>query len=266
MVFSFSKSTQSCLAAVTLFLISAGCGSSENTPKALDAVTNSIGMTFLIVPPGEFQMGSNQGDPRERPIHEVVITNSYGLGATEVTEGQFSAVMGKDRKLTMPASAINSLTWKQAKEFCQRLSDLPAEKAAGRNYRLPTEAEWEYACRAGTDSAYSFGDDATLVTQHGWYGRNSGDEAHPPSQKIPNPWGFSDMHGNAWEWCDNWLYDYPDSSVTDPTGPESGKTHVLRGGSFFHLEPNCRSSSRFYEDPNSLKKFTGGFRVAFISE
>lgn len=265
MVFSSSNSTQTCLVGLALLLISAGCGSTETTPQALDAVTNSIGMTFLVVPSGKFQMGSTQGDPSERPVHEVVITTGYGLGATEVTEGQFTTVMGKDRKLSKPASAINSLTWKQAKEFCQRLSNLPAEKVAGRVYRLPTEAEWEYACRAGADSAFSFGDDATLVTQHGWYSRNSGDEAHPPGQKIPNPWGFSDMHGNAWEWCDNWLYDYPDSSVTDPTGPESGTTHVLRGGSFFHREPNCRSSSRFSEDPNSPKKFTGGFRVAFTS-
>ena len=141
MVFSSSNSTQTCLVGLALLLISAGCGSTETTPQALDAVTNSIGMTFLVVPSGKFQMGSTQGDPSERPVHEVVITTGYGLGATEVTEGQFTTVMGKDRKLSKPASAINSLTWKQAKEFCQRLSNLPAEKVAGRVYRLPTEAE-----------------------------------------------------------------------------------------------------------------------------
>lgn len=246
-------------------LLLTGCGSGEPASKSLDSVTNSIGMRFLIVPPGEFRMGSTSGSQNERPVHQVSLTQAYGLGATEVTEEQYTTVMGKSSSLSNPANAINSLTWSQANEFCQRLSDLPEEKAAGRIYRLPTEAEWEYACRAGTDTGYSFGDDPTLVTQHAWYNRNSGQDTHPPGKKILNPWGFADMHGNAWEWCSNWIYDYPDGPATDPKGPPTGATHVLRGGGWFHREPDCRSSSRFTEDPKSPTKFTGGFRVAFTA-
>ena len=248
-----------------MFLLLAGCGSADKNPIVLEGVTNSIGMSFLVVPPGKFRMGSNRGGENERPIHEVTISRAYGLGVTEVTEQQYTTVMGKSPGLEKPANAINSLSWNQANEFCQRLSELPEEKAAGRVYRLPTEAEWEYACRAGTDTAYSFGDDPTLVTQHAWYSRNGGQDTHPPGQKIPNPWGFSDMYGNAWEWCQNWAYEYPEGSATDPAGPTTGKTRVLRGGGFFHREPDCRSASRFTEDPNSPTKFTGGFRVAFTA-
>lgn len=254
-----------CLALSTLVLFVAGCGSTDSGSQPLEAVTNSIGMPLLVIPAGKFRMGSNRGGENERPIHEVTISQPYGLGVTEVTEAQYTTVMGKDPSLTNPANAINSLSWNQANEFCQRLSMLPEEKSAGRVYRLPTEAEWEYACRAGTETAYSFGDDPTQVTAHAWYNRNSGQDTHPPRQKPPNPWGFSDMHGNAWEWCHNWLYDYDDSPTTDPVGPSTGKLHVLRGGGWFHREPDCRSASRFTEDPNSPTKFTGGLRVAFTS-
>jgi formylglycine-generating enzyme required for sulfatase activity len=222
-------------------------------------------MSFQIVPAGKFQMGSLRGDLGEQPVHEVTISEDYGLGTLEVTERQYETVMGKTPNLSNPDCAINSLSWSQAQEFCQRLSELPKEKAAGRKYRLPTEAEWENACRAGTTSAYSFGDDATQVGQHAWYNRNSAEQSHPPGKKIPNPWGFYDMHGNAWEWCQNWRYDYQDAPVTDPVGPATGKTRVLRGGGWFHREPDCRSSGRFSEDPNDRKKYTGGLRVALTS-
>lgn len=249
----------------TLILFTTGCSSTDSATQALDSVTNSIGMEFLVVPPGKFRMGSNSGGKNELPIHEVELSAAFGLGVTEVTEQQYTTVMGKSPKFSNPDNAINSLSWNQATEFCQRLSDLPDEKAAGRVYRLPTEAEWEYACRAGTDTAYSFGDDARLVTQHAWYNRNSRQDTHPPSQKIANPWGFSDMHGNAWEWCQNWFYEYPNGTTTDPMGPPKGKTRVLRGGGWFHREPDCRSASRFTEDPNSPTKFTGGLRVAYTA-
>jgi len=250
---------------VTLVLFVAGCGSTDSGPQSLEAVTNSIGMPFLIVPAGKFRMGSNSGGANERPMHEVTLSQPFGLGVTEVTEEQYTTVMGKNPRFSSPGNAINSLSWNEANEFCQRLSMLPEEKAAGRVYRLPTEAEWEYACRAGTETAYSFGDDPTEVTTHAWYSRNSGQDTHPPSQKPANPWGFSDVHGNAWEWCQNWFYDYPDAPDTDPVGPSKGNLHVLRGGGWFHREPNCRSSSRFTEDPNSPTKFTGGLRVAFTA-
>ncbi|MCP4941689.1 MAG: formylglycine-generating enzyme family protein [Planctomycetaceae bacterium] len=265
MAFPPTAFAQKYIGLTIVLLFVGGCGSTDSGPKTLETVTNSIGMPFLVVPPGKFRMGSNSGSANERPIHEVTISQPFGLGVTEVTQQQYTTVMGKNPNFTSPANAINSLSWNQANEFCQRLSMLPEEKAAGRIYRLPTEAEWEYACRAGTDTAYSFGDDPTQVTTNAWYNRNSGQDTHPPSQKPPNPWGFSDMHGNAWEWCQNWLYDYPDTPETDPTGPATGKLHVLRGGGWFHREPDCRSASRFTEDPNSPTKFTGGLRVAYTS-
>ena len=260
-----TKLPQTPLVFVSLFLVTPGCSSTDSDTHSLESVTNSIGMEFLMVPAGKFRMGANAGSANEMPIHEVTLSKPFGLGIAEVTEQQYTTVMGESPRFSNPTNAINSLSWNQANEFCLRLSDLPAEKAAGRIYRLPTEAEWEYACRAGTDTAYSFGDDPTLVTQHAWYGRNSSQGTHPPGQKIPNPWGFSDMHGNAWEWCQNWFYEYPKGPTTDPTGPPTGKTRVLRGGGWFHREPNCRSASRFTEDPNSPTKFTGGLRVAYTA-
>ena len=262
MSFASAFSNLKFISLATLISLLGGCSSSETVPQNLETVTNSIGMSFLMVPSGKFQMGSTGGDAREMPVHEVTISKDYGLGTMEVTEQQYETVMGKTPNLSKPDNAINSLSWSQAHEFCQRLSELPEEKAAGRKYRLPTEAEWEYACRAGTTSAYSFGDDPTLVGQHAWYARNSRQASQPPGKKIPNPWGFYDMHGNAWEWCQNWRYDYQNAPVTDPSGPATGKTRVLRGGGWFHREPNCRSSARFSEDPNSRTKYTGGLRVA----
>ena len=114
-----------------MFLLLAGCGSADKNPIVLEGVTNSIGMSFLVVPPGKFRMGSNRGGENERPIHEVTISRAYGLGVTEVTEQQYTTVMGKSPGLEKPANAINSLSWNQANEFCQRLSELPEEKAAG---------------------------------------------------------------------------------------------------------------------------------------
>jgi len=118
------------------------------------------------------------------------------------------------------------VSWEDAVEFCRKLSELPAERAAGFAYRLPTEAEWEYACRAGTTTAYSFGDDSAELGEYAWYAENSGGRTQPVGQKKPNPWGLYDMHGNVWEWCQDWHAAYPTGSVTDPTGPSSGSFRV----------------------------------------
>ena len=253
------------VAFISLVCVTSGCGSSGGGLVELETVTNSIGMKFLVVPNGTLVMGSNSDNERERPKHEVTITQPYALGMYEVTEQQFTEVMGKNTKFSSPNSALDKLLWSEAIAFCKRLSDLPAEKSAGRVYRLPTEAEWENACRAGTTTKFSFGDDPTLFGQFGWYSRISGGESHPGGQKMPNPWGFYDMHGNVWEWCQNWYYDYGDVAITDPRGPETGRTRVLRGGGWFHRELDCRSASRFSEDPNSPTKYLGGMRVAFTS-
>lgn len=140
-------------------------------------------------------------------------------------------------------------------EFCRKLSAFPAEKAAGYVYRLSTEAEWEYACRAGTTTIYSFGDSDAQLGNYAWYGLNSGDTTHPVGGKQPNPWGLYDMYGNVWEWCADWYQGYPSGAVTDPTGPSSGGARTYRGGGwkteYWNFAWKCRSSFRGYDTPDS---------------
>jgi formylglycine-generating enzyme required for sulfatase activity len=126
-----------------------------------------------------------------------------------------------------------------ATEFCKKLSEKTRQAV-----RLPTEAEWEYACRAGTATAYSFGDADSALGDYAWYGSNSGNTTHPVGQKKPNAWGLYDMHGNVWEWCADWYGSYPTGAVTDPQGAASGTSRVLRGGSWFYNPSDCRSANR----------------------
>jgi formylglycine-generating enzyme required for sulfatase activity len=152
------------------------------------------------------------------------------------------------------------VSWDDAVEFCRKLSALPAEKAAGYVYRLPTEAEWEYACRAGTRTKYSFGDDESELGDYAWHASNSGNTTHPVGGKKPNPCGLYDMHGNVWEWCQDWHGDYPSGAVTDPTGPSSGSYRVLRGGSWNYFSEDCRSAYRYWYTPD-YRGLNLGFRV-----
>jgi len=140
------------------------------------------------------------------------------------------------------------------------MSAMPTEKSAGYVYRLPTEAEWEYACRAGTTTKYSFGDSKSELGGYAWYDENSGGRTHPVGEKKPNGWGLYDMHGNVWEWCQDWHDDYPSGSATDPTGAASGSLRVIRGGSWFYYSDYCRSASRDRLTPDFRSDFLG-FRV-----
>jgi formylglycine-generating enzyme required for sulfatase activity len=170
---------------------------------------------------------------------------------------------------------VEQVSWEDAVEFCQRLSALPEEKKAGRVYRLPTEAEWEYACRAGSQMAYSFGSDEKSLVNFGWYDSNSKGMTHAVGLKKANAWGLYDMHGNVWEWCADWygenhnlMYDRwrrkRSVTVTDPRGPEAGSLRVNRGGSWLNDAVNCRSAIRNRCDP-SLRIDHLGFRVALTS-
>ena len=229
--------------------------------KPLKTLTNSIGMKFVEIPAGTFSMGSANGPSDER-VHEVTITKPYYLGVYEVTNGDGKAVKGfvpgkwKDDNLP-----IESVTWHEAVAFCEALSALPAERQAGRVYRLPTEAEWEYACRAGTTTAYSFGDDESLLGDFAWFDDNSGSQTHPVGQKRPNGWGLYDMHGNVWEWCSDWKGGYGAAAATDPQGPASGSIRVLRGGSWYFTARFCRSADRYGYYP-SYRNSNSGFRLA----
>lgn len=151
--------------------------------------------------------------------------------------------------------------------FCRRLSELPEEKKEGRAYRLPTEAEWEYACRAGSNTAYSFGDLDEQVGDYAWCAKLANRQTHPVGQKRPNAWGLYDLHGNVGEWCQDWCGDYPPrKNVVDPSGPPSGEFRVIRGGSWFEAAAKCRSASRLADWANA-KSHACGFRVVLpISE
>ena len=246
-------------------------GSDDNTVKiwnisSLDSIiTNSVGMRLTLIPSGEFTMGSP--DPElergaDEVRHRVTISRSFYLGVYEVTQSEYKSVIGTNPSAhKRPTNPVEQVNWKDAVEFCRTLSELPAEKAAGNRYRLPTEAEWEYACRAGTTTAFSFGDDKTLLHQFGWFGGNSGlTRLHPVGMKKPNPWGLYDMHGNVWEWCHDWYAAYPTADVIDPAGPTSGDVRIDRGGSWHYLGRFCRSASRFRFAP-AQRTSVLGFRV-----
>jgi formylglycine-generating enzyme required for sulfatase activity len=234
--------------------------------------TNAIGMKLVLIPPGEFQMGSPdtdaQADAEERPQHRVTLTKPYWLGQCPVTEFQYQKVMGinpsafKDPTETAP---VDMVSWDDAQEFCKRLSALTQEKAAGRKYRLPTEAEWEYACRAGTTTRFCFGEAEDMLHEHGWFDANSGKKKHPVAQKKPNAWGLYDMHGNVFEWCQDGHDDqfYANSPAADPKGPTHALCRVVRGGSWSNSAHDCRSAYRLGSLPG-LRDFIMGFRVVAV--
>ena len=163
---------------------------------------------------------------------------------------------------------VETVHWEEAVEFCRRLSAIPEEKAAGHVYRLPTEAEWEYVCRAGTTTAYSFGDDESQLGQYAWFRENAQskthpDGTHPVGEKKPNAWGLYDMHGNVFEWCQDRSGDeYPRGPLTDPTGPTTGSSRVYRGGSWYGDAWFCQSGYRERYDPSYRYSSRLGFRVA----
>ena len=209
-----------------------------------------VTMNLVIIRPGKFMMGSPDGDPGpymgQGPMHEVTISAPFFMGAMEVTQAQYEAVMGSNPSVHKGAThPVDSVSWADAVKFVKKL----AEKA-GQPVRLPTEAEWEYACRAGTTTRYSFGDDAGQLGDYAWYKANGGDVSHPVAQKKPNAWGLYDMHGNVWEWCSDWQGEYPKEPQSDPTGPASGPARLYRGGSHGDVPEHCRSNIRKSQPPD----------------
>ena len=238
---------------------------SQSAPVAERPVkleTNSVGIALLEIPAGKFQMG--EGD---RAV-AVTLSRPFWLGKTEVTQGQWQKVMGirpGDQAVgksdaDLPALNVN---WNEVTAFCKKLTQrergngtLPANE----EYRLPTEAEWEYACRAGTTTKYSFGDDESKLGDFAWFSGNSGNAVHQVGTKQANPWGLDDMHGNVWEWCSDW-YDGKLAGGADPVGPGGGSIRVIRGGSWGYSPVFCRSAYRGYFVPSLRFDFLG-FRVA----
>ena len=231
--------------------------------------TNSIGMEFVLVPPGVFLMGSPGSDEdvggAEQPQHLVTISQPLYLGRYPVTQAQWQAVMGKNPSAFQGENRpVERVTWEDAQAFIRKLN---AQEGHVR-YRLPTEAEWEYACRAGSRKRYRFGDDAglwgRLLERYAWYEENSGWETHPVGQKQANAWGLYDMHGNVWEWVQDWYGEYPAVAVLDPEGPSSGTYRVLRGGGWLSNARNCRAAFRVNGSPDYRYREVG-FRLALGS-
>ena len=227
-------------------------------------IENSIGMKFKLIPAGEFLMGSPDGDSDadsdEKPQHLVRITKPFYLGVTEVTQEQYERVMGQNpsRFKGDPQRPVEMVSWEDAVAFCRKLSE-----QEGQAYRLPTEAEWECACRAGSTTKWSFGDDAAGLKDRAWYDENSDRSTHPVAQKEPNAFGLYDMHGNVWEWCADWYAgDYYTASPTDdPRGSESGSDRVLRGGGWVYVASGCRAAYRYWGGPG-FRYGILGFRLA----
>ncbi len=220
-----------------------------------------LGMEIVPVAAGRFEMGRASGSSSdERPVTEVTISRPFWLGKTEVTQAQWEALMGSNPSYFKGANLpVEQVSWDDAMAFCRKLTE--RERAAGRLpegyiYTLPTEAQWEYACRAGT-----IGDYAGNLDAMAWYGANSGSSTKPVGQKQANAWGLHDMHGNVWEWCLDWKGDYPGGSVTDPTGPGSGPGRVFRGGSWVNPADFCRSALRLGLTPD-YRGHNLGFRLA----
>lgn len=252
-------------------------------------------MKFVLLPPGEFMMGSTEKEvaqlteegkrddapdwymerlPGEMPQHRVRITRPFWLGVTEVTQQQYEQVMGSNPShfTGNPKRPVEEVTWHDCLEFCRRLSALPKEKTAKRHYGLPTETQWEYACRAGNPGRRWFSAQPKPLPAHtgenllvrcAWSRENAGRRTHPVGQLTSNPWGLFDIYGNVWEWCQDW-YDseyYGRSPTDDPTGPESGSRSVSRGGGWYYSAWGCRSAGRFRYTPNP-RDYALGFRVA----
>jgi formylglycine-generating enzyme required for sulfatase activity len=202
--------------------------------------------------------------PSEAPKHRVRITKPFYLGLCEVTQAEYERVMGNNpsRFKGDPNRPVEQVSWDEASAFCRKLGELPREKSASAVYRLPTEAEWEYACRAGT-TTWSGTDDEAALKEQAWFAANAGGTTHPVGQKPPNAWGLYDVHGNAWERCQDWFSEdyYKQSPNVDPTGPPNGSCRVSRGGSWTEGAEGCRSAHRCWVSPD-YRDYAQGFRVA----
>lgn len=238
-----------------------------------DVINNSLGMTFVPIPPGRFLMGSPESDVfrmEEEIPHEVELTQPLHMGVFTVTQEQYARVMQPDSPDTRLDAQeahiypVQNVSWDDAVDFCDRLSELPAEKEAGHCYRLPTEAEWEYACRAGTTTAYSCGNDELALRDYAWFHDNANRRTHPVGRKQPNPWCLYDMHGNVFQWCQDVYVDYQDLPAIDPVGRGNKTVRVARGGSWYCPSAQLvRSAFRHAFDRDTRTDYIG-FRIVLL--
>ena len=231
---------------------------------------DKVTMKLVLIPSGKFMMGSPENEKyrqqNEGPQHEVTISKAFYMGKNLVTQEQYKKVMGSNpSNFRGEQNPVEVVSWDDAQEFCKKLST-----TSGKTIRLPTEAEWEYSCRAGSTTAFCFGDDDKDLADYAWYGSNpevkgcppgnSNNIPHPVGQKKPNAWGLYDMHSNLWEWCQDWYGSYLADAVTDPQGAARGTERVVRGGSWYGNSGNCRSAYRLRYIP-TRRGGNVGFRV-----
>jgi formylglycine-generating enzyme required for sulfatase activity len=228
-------------------------------PSLGTEITNSIGMVFRFIPAGTFQMGSATGDRDEQPVHSVTISKGFYMGKFEVTQNEWVAVMSTNPSFFKGGNLpVEQVSWHDVETFIAILN----AREGTTKYRLPTEAEWEYAARAGTTTTWSFGNDESQLGNYAWYNVNSGSKTNIVGQKLPNPWGLYDMHGNVWEWVQDWYSDsyYSSSPTLDPQGPTSGSYRVGRGGGWVDIATGARAANRLGLNPGT-RYSDFGFRL-----
>jgi sulfatase modifying factor 1 len=255
-----------CLILAAFVPLSCQRASAPQSAAGPTTITTQGGRELVLVPAWSMEMGSRYGREEEKPVHTVWI-DSFLMDRHEVTQAEYED-LGKIEAFPNPSHfqgadlPVEQVTWPHAARYCNARSrqeglepcyneDTGACNFDATGYRLPTEAEWEYACRAGTESDYSFGGEARRLGDFGWFADNSGKKTHPVGRKKPNPWGLFDMHGNVAEWCHD-VYDlgyYKSSPPKNPRGPDDGKEYVLRGGSWKSPTDALRSSCRIGENP-----------------
>jgi formylglycine-generating enzyme required for sulfatase activity len=250
------------LAAVILAAIG-GCTPKEPAKQFILDLGNKVTMKLVLIPAGKFIMGSpkTEKDRGENEVqHEVTISKPFYMGIYAVTQKQYEQIMVKTPSFIKGAqNPVETVSWDDAVEFCKALS-----QKTGKRVTLPTEAQWEYACRAGSTTRFSYGDDNEYANlgDYAWY---LGNITHPVGQKKPNAWGLYDMHGNVEQWCSDWYAEdyYANSTKTDPTGAASGTYRVMRGGCCFRLPQYCRSAFR-NECAPVYRHYSIGFRVVVL--
>jgi formylglycine-generating enzyme required for sulfatase activity len=252
-----------------LALLIGGCdrsqrpaGSASSRPAPPPTITTKSGLEMALIPAGEFLMGDNRGDNDEKPAHNVRVSAFY-MDTHEITQKAYASLMQNNpAKSKAPDKPVEQVDWYHAVLYCNLRSLKEGLKPCydantltcdfrADGYRLPTEAEWECACRAGTQTRYSFGDAPVKLNACAWFKDNASQTTHPAAQKLPNPWGLYDMHGNVAEWCHD-IYGatyYQQNQTNDPSGPAAGDKRVLRGGSWRATDDACRSSARQSESP-----------------
>ena len=244
------------------------------------SILEDINLEMVSCPSGSFMMGSPEsgifagelGRYKDELIHKVNISKPFKIGKFPITQSQYKAIMGNNPSHFIGNNnPVENVNWYHAKEFCKQLNSLYKNKLPnGYIYDLPTEAQWEFACRAGTPTALNSGENLTSSESYcsnldkvGWYIENSNNTTHSVGQKKPNAWGIYDMHGNVWEWCEDMYVDYPSYPVTDPVGQANISYRIRRGGSWTSNAKYCRSAFRNYNNPNICDNNVG-FRVALV--